>query len=158
MGYQYKNVYWLWVSLAVIVADQVSKQVVFTKLAVHETIPIFSQLNLTHMHNTGAAFSMLSTASPLFFVFLGVAVSVGVLWWLRKNPLGQRLVCAGLVLIQGGALGNVIDRVRHGYVIDFIDVHLAGWHWPAFNIADSAICIGAGLLLLDMVRNRQPGA
>ncbi len=158
MAFQYKNVYWLWVSLAVIILDQVSKQVVFTKLGLYEVVPLFGQLNLTHMHNTGAAFSMLSGASPLFFVFLGVAVSVGVLWWLRRNPRGQTLVCAALVLIQGGALGNVIDRVRHGYVIDFIDFHVAGWHWPAFNVADSAICIGAGLLLLDMVRNRPQAA
>ncbi|MGH8529404.1 MAG: signal peptidase II [Nevskiales bacterium] len=154
MGIQYKNVYWLWLSLAVIILDQVSKQIVFTQLGLYEVVPLFSQLNLTHMHNTGAAFSLLSKASPIFFILLGVAVSVGILWWLRKTPQGQTLVCAALVLIQGGALGNVIDRAARGYVIDFIDFHVAGWHWPAFNVADSAICVGAALLLLDMMRQR----
>ncbi len=154
MGIQYKNVYWLWLSLAVILLDQVTKQIVFTRLSLYEVVPLLGLLNLTHMHNTGAAFSMLSQASPLFFIVLGVVVSIAVLWWLRKNPRGQTLVCIALVLIQGGALGNVIDRAARGYVIDFVDFHFAGWHWPAFNVADSAICVGAALLLWDMLRER----
>ncbi len=151
MPIEYKNVYWLWLSLAVIVLDQVTKQLVASGMQVYEVIPLLPFLNLTRMHNTGAAFSILSGASPLFFVALGLIVSIGVLVWLRMNRTGERLVAIGLVCIQGGALGNVIDRATRGYVVDFIDFHVAGWHWPAFNVADSAIVIGAGLLMLDMV-------
>lgn len=156
MGIRYKSVHWLWLSLAVIVADQVTKQLVFTRLSLGEMIDLLPVLNLTHRHNTGAAFSMFAGAPVLMFVLLGVGVSVGILWWLRKNPQGAHLMAVALTLILGGALGNVIDRVWRGFVVDFIDFHLAGWHWPAFNVADSAICIGAGLLMLDMFINRQP--
>lgn len=156
MGIKYKNVYWLWLALVVIIADQLSKQWIFNRLQLQEGIVLLPFLNLTHRHNTGAAFSILSGAHPAFFALLGVVVSIGILWWLRRNPQGQSLFAVALTLILGGALGNVIDRVRHGFVVDFIDVHAFGWHWPAFNVADSAICIGAGLLLWDMWR--QPKA
>lgn len=151
VGFRFKNVHWLWVSAAVMLADQISKQMVIRGIERFESVALLPTLNLVHMHNTGAAFSMLSQMPPWFFVILGVAVSVGILIWLRRNPSGQRLVASGLCLILGGALGNVIDRVRLGHVTDFIDFHVAGWHFAAFNVADSAITVGAGLLILDML-------
>lgn len=159
MAIRYHNVHWLWLSLIVIVLDQVTKQLVHLNLDLHETVRVLPILNLTQMRNTGAAFSMFSSASPLFFVTLGVAVSVGILWWLRRHPRGETLVAVALSLIQGGALGNVIDRVYRGYVVDFLDFHIGecGWcHWPAFNVADTAIVIGAGLLILDMYYKTGP--
>lgn len=151
MGSHYKNVYWLWLSAAVMLSDQISKQLVIRSIERFESVPVLPVLNWVHMHNTGAAFSMLSHLPPWVFVILGVGVSVGILVWLRRNATGQRLVASGLSLILGGALGNVIDRVRLGHVTDFIDFHLGDWHFAAFNVADSAITVGAGLLILDML-------
>lgn len=150
MAYQYKNVYWLWLSALVIFVDQVTKQMVVKHLSWFDVKPLLPNLNLVHMQNTGAAFSMLSSAPPLFFVTLGVGVSLGILWWLRKNPHGQTLIVAAMTLILGGALGNVIDRVSRGHVVDFIDFYVGSWHFAAFNVADSAITAGASLMLLDM--------
>lgn len=151
MAYQYKNVYWLWLSALVIFVDQVTKQMVVKHLSWFDVKPLLPHLNLVHMKNTGAAFSMMSSAPPIFFVVLGVGVSLGILWWLRKNPQGQTLIVAAMTLILGGALGNVIDRVSRGHVVDFIDFYIGNWHFAAFNVADSAITAGAGLLLLDML-------
>jgi signal peptidase II len=155
MAIRYHNVHWLWLSLVVLSLDQITKQMVFLNLAHHESLRLLPVFNLTHMRNTGAAFSMFSSASPLFFAGLGVVVSIGILWWLRRHPRGETLVAVALSLILGGALGNVIDRVYRGYVVDFLDFHIGecGWcHWPAFNLADTGIVIGAGLLILDMYR------
>ena len=112
-------------------------------------------LDFMRLHNEGAAFSMLSNAAGWqrwFFSVLAIGVSVGILIWLRRLPArGKSLLAAGLCLVMGGAIGNVIDRIRLGHVIDFIRVHYAEWYFPAFNVADSAITIGAGLLILDMI-------
>jgi signal peptidase II len=151
MSFQYKNVYWLWLSAAVMLFDQVTKQLVVRNLEWFDSIPVMPHLNLVYLRNTGAAFSMLADAPPAFFVLLGVAVSVGILIWLRRHPQGERLVAVGLSLILGGALGNVIDRVTRGYVVDFVDFYWGGWHFAAFNLADTAITIGAGLLILDSI-------
>jgi signal peptidase II len=151
MSFQYKNVYWLWFSALAIVVDQITKQLIVRNLDWFDVHPVTSFLNIVHMKNTGAAFSMMSNAPPAFFVLLGVTVSIGILWWMRRNPSGQTLVAFGLAAIMGGALGNVIDRVARGHVVDFIDFHFAGWHFAAFNVADMAISLGAGLLILDMI-------
>jgi signal peptidase II len=151
MGLRFKNVYWLWLAAVTILGDQITKQLVIRSIDRFESVPLLDVLNLVHMQNRGAAFSMLSQMSPVFFVLLGVAVSIGILIWLRRNPHGQNCVAAGLSLILGGALGNVIDRVRLGHVTDFIDFHVGDWHFAAFNLADTAISIGAGLLILDMI-------
>ncbi|MDX1497193.1 MAG: signal peptidase II [Salinisphaeraceae bacterium] len=151
MAIEYKNVYWLWLSMVVIVLDQITKQLVVNNLDHYQVIELLPFFNLVRMHNTGAAFSMFSDASPLLFIGLGIAVSIGVLIWLRRNPQGERLMAVALVLVLGGALGNVIDRATRGYVVDFLDFHAAGWHWPSFNVADIAIVTGAGLLILDMI-------
>ena len=154
-GFQLQNVHWLWLSVIVIAADQVTKQLVVNELALFDRIPLFDWLNLTLMHNTGAAFSIFAGATPWFFVALSVLVSVGILIWMRRHPTGDRLVAASLSLILGGALGNGIDRATRGFVIDFIDFHIHGWHYPAFNVADSAIVLGAILMGLDMLRPRR---
>jgi len=154
-GFQLQNVHWLWLSVIVIAADQVTKQLVVNELALFDRIPLFDWLNLTLMHNTGAAFSIFAGATPWFFVALSVLVSVGILIWMRRHPTGDRLVAASLALILGGALGNGIDRATRGFVIDFIDFHIHGWHYPAFNVADSAIVLGAILMGLDMLRPRR---
>ncbi|MEQ1440263.1 signal peptidase II [Fontimonas sp. SYSU GA230001] len=151
MSFHYKNVYLLWLSVLVILVDQITKQLVVRHLDWFDVIPVIPNLNLVHMKNTGAAFSMLSEAPPAFFVLLGTSVSIGILWWLRRNPQGQTLVAAALTLIMGGALGNVIDRVARGHVVDFIDFYVGNWHFAAFNVADMAISLGTGLLLLDMI-------
>lgn len=150
MSFQYKNVYWLWLTALVIVADQITKQLVVKHLRWFDVVPVLPNLNLVHMKNTGAAFSMMSSAPPAFFVLLGTSVSLGIFWWLRRNPRGQTLIAAALSLIMGGALGNVVDRVTRGHVVDFIDFYVGSWHFAAFNVADMAISCGAGLLILDM--------
>lgn len=154
-AFHYQNAHWLWLAGLVIVADQITKQLVVRRLELFDSVTVLPILNVTRMHNTGAAFSMLSSAAPWFFVLLSAVVSLVILIWLRRNPHGERLVAVSLALILGGALGNAIDRATRGHVIDFIDVHAAGWHWPAFNVADSAICIGAACMIIDAVfRNR----
>ena len=149
MSVEYKNVYWLWLSAAVILIDQVTKQLVVRNFEHYDVLPLIPHFNLIRLHNTGAAFSMLSNAPPLFFVALGVAVSVGILVWMRRHPQTERLMAVGLALILGGALGNVMDRVGRGYVVDFIDFYWGNWHFAAFNVADMAISVGAGVLMLD---------
>jgi signal peptidase II len=159
VGLTYKNVYWLWLSALVIFLDQVTKQMIAKNFAWYESKAILPHLNLVYMKNTGAAFSMLSSAPALVFVALGVAVSVGILVWLRRNPRGQAMIAIAFCLILGGALGNVIDRVTRQYVVDFIDFYWGSWHFAAFNLADSAITVGAGLLILDMIlQSRKPAA
>jgi signal peptidase II len=144
---------WLWFGVAVIVLDQWTKSLVVERLEEFDRVVLLPVLELMRLHNEGAAFSFLDDASGWqrwVFIGLGVAVSAGILVWLRRLPAkGQSLLAAGLSLILGGALGNVIDRVLHGYVIDFIRVHYEEHYFPAFNVADSAISIGAALIVLD---------
>ncbi len=150
---------WLGLSLLLIILDQASKAAASTWLAPHEPLAVLPFLNLTLMHNQGAAFSFLSEAGGWqrwFFAGLALLVSAVILWWLLRLPRHETLTAAGLSLILGGALGNVWDRVRLGYVVDFIDVYYGEWHWPAFNIADSAITVGALLLIIDSLRRRPP--
>ena len=154
---------WLWLSLAVIALDQASKAWVVRHLSFHVATPVLPVLDLTLAYNPGAAFSFLADQSGwqrwlLTALALGVAVLiVGYLGRLRAR--GQGLLCAALALILGGALGNLIDRLRLGYVVDFISAHWHGHYFPAFNVADSSITIGAALLLIDLLREgRRSGA
>jgi signal peptidase II len=146
---------WLWLSIVVIVLDQITKALVTRSLNLYESIDLLPGLSLTHLHNTGAAFSMLASAAGWqrwFFILLGVVISIVLMVWLRRiRSNEQTLLAIGLALVLGGALGNVIDRVWLGYVIDFVHVHWdrIGFSFAAFNVADSAICVGAGCLLLD---------
>lgn len=146
---------WLGLTLLVILVDQWTKRLVTDRLDEFEAVVLLPVLDLMRLHNEGAAFSFLSNASGWqrwFFITLAIGVSGAILVWLRRLPArGQNILAAALSLVMGGALGNVIDRMRLGHVIDFIRVHYAEWYFPAFNVADSAITIGAGLLILDMI-------
>lgn len=151
---------WLWLTGAVLALDQLTKAWIAATLSLYERIPLLPFLDIIRVHNRGAAFSFLSTAAGWqrwFFTALALAVSVAILVWLRRLPGGQRRLAAGLALVLGGALGNLWDRLQYGYVVDFIDVYYGGWHWPAFNVADSAISIGAALLILDALAVRKRG-
>lgn len=151
MKIRFSNPYWLWLSLLVIALDQVTKQLIVNNLQWYDVVPLTNNLNITYLRNTGAAFSSFSHLPPWTFVVLGAGVSIGILVWLRRNLYGQQLVAVAMCLILGGALGNVIDRVRHGFVVDFVDFHIGQWHYAAFNVADMAITAGAALLILDML-------
>jgi signal peptidase II len=144
---------WVALALIVILLDQITKAAVAAQLELFDIIAVLPVLEITHLHNTGAAFSFLAGASGWqrwFFVGLAAVVSVGILVWLQRLPRrGQGMLAAGLALIMGGAIGNVIDRIWNGYVVDFIHVHWGRAYFPAFNVADSAITIGAALLILD---------
>ena len=146
---------WLWLALAVIVLDQYTKHLILENFALFDARYVLPVLDIVRLHNTGAAFSFLSDASGWqrwFFITLGLVVSLGILIWLRRLPArGQSLLAAGLALVMGGALGNVIDRVLWGYVVDFIHVHYGDAYFPAFNVADSAITCGAALLIIDNI-------
>ena len=154
---------WLWLTLAVIVTDQWTKWLVMQNFSLFESVAVLPVLDLVRLHNEGAAFSFLSTASGWqrwLFTAVGIGVSAGLAVWLARLPArGQHRLAAALALIMGGALGNVIDRIRFGHVVDFIHVHYQQWYYPAFNVADSAITIGAGLLILDSLLSgkRRPG-
>jgi signal peptidase II len=144
---------WLWLSFFVILLDQITKAMITRSLDLYDTVEILPVLKLTHLYNTGAAFSMLANAGGWqrwFFIGLAIIVSIVLMIWLRRiRTPEQTLLAVGLSLILGGALGNVIDRVWLGHVVDFIFVHWGDSYFPAFNVADSAITVGAGCLLLD---------
>jgi signal peptidase II len=145
---------WLGIAAIVIMLDQITKVTVSKLFSFGESHTVTSFFNLVLAHNRGAAFSFLAAESGWqrwFFTGIAVAAALFILYLLRKHS-GQRMFCWALALILGGAIGNVIDRSLYGYVIDFLDFHAAGWHWPAFNVADSAICIGAALLVVDELR------
>lgn len=146
---------WLWLSVAVIALDQITKWISVAELQPYSPVEIIPGLNFMLAYNTGAAFSFLAEAGGWqrwFFVVLALAVSVFIVLWIRRLTHTERRVAAGLALVLGGALGNVWDRIVYGHVVDFIDVYYDQWHWPAFNIADSAITLGVVLLLVDSLR------
>lgn len=144
---------WLWLVAAVIVADQLSKIYIATHMYLFEIITVLPVFNIALLHNTGAAFSMLAGAAGWqrwFFIGLAFVITAAIVTWLLRMPAkGDRWVAAGLSLVAGGAVGNALDRVTHGYVIDFLQFHWQGWFFPAFNVADSCITVGAMLLILD---------
>lgn len=150
---------WLLLAAAVFVADQWTKQWILDHYQHGDATVITSFFNIVRAHNPGAAFSLLAGASGWqrwFFTAIGVGAAVFIVWLLRAHA-GQRLFSFALTLILGGAIGNVVDRLQHGYVVDFLDFHWAGWHFPAFNIADSGITVGAVLLILDELRRMRRG-
>jgi signal peptidase II len=145
---------WLGIALIVILCDQLTKIAVTKVLAYATPYPFTPFFNLLLVFNRGAAFSFLAAAGGWqrwAFTALGVVAALVIVYLLKRHG-NQRLFCTSLSLIMGGALGNVIDRLVHSHVIDFLDFHVGGWHWPAFNLADSAIVIGALLLVLDELR------
>src|SRR6185436_18198377 len=148
---------WFAVAAAVGVADQVTKALVLARFAYAERLEVTSFFNMVLVYNKGAAFSFLAQAdgwqTPLFAAFALIASVIVAVLIVRKP--GERLFCAALALILGGALGNLVDRLRFGQVVDFLDFHAYGWHWPAFNVADSAITVGAVLLILEGFLGRE---
>ncbi|HKJ76334.1 MAG TPA: signal peptidase II [Gammaproteobacteria bacterium] len=143
---------WLWLSLAVVVLDQATKFWAGAALMPARPVEMLPFLNLTLMHNTGAAFSFLSDAAGWqrwFFIVVALGVTAVLVLWLRRLGPAERWLAGALALVIGGAVGNLWDRLAYGHVVDFIDLHAAGWHWPAFNIADSAITVGVVVILLD---------
>ena len=144
---------WLGIALLIILLDQFTKTLIVGNFQLGDSRTVTSFFNVVRVHNSGAAFSFLAGASGWqrwFFVGLGTLATGFIVWMLRKHG-GQRLFSWALSLILGGAVGNVIDRLLHGHVIDFIQLHAGGWYFPSFNIADSAITVGAGMLILDEV-------
>ena len=142
---------WLSLALLLTLLDQLTKVLILGAFEHGQATPMTSFFNLVRVHNSGDAFSFLAGASGWqrwFFTAIGVAATVFIVYLLRAHP-GQRLFCFALACILGGAVGNVIDRLLHGYVVDFLDFHWGGWHFPAFNLADSAITLGAICLILD---------
>jgi signal peptidase II len=145
---------WLGIAILVILIDQLSKITIAKLFHYGESHTITSFFNLVLAYNPGAAFSFLATESGwqrYLFTGLGIAAALFIIYLLKRNA-GQRMFCWALSLVLGGAIGNVIDRIAYGHVIDFLDFHIRTWHWPAFNAADSAICVGAVLFVLDELR------
>lgn len=143
--------HWLALALVVILADQFTKTLILGYYRLGDATFVTSWFNIVRAHNTGAAFSFLAQASGWqrwFFTAIGIGAAIFIVWLLRSHA-GQRLFSFALALILGGALGNVIDRLLHGYVVDFLDLHWRSTHFPAFNIADAAISVGATCLILD---------
>jgi signal peptidase II len=143
---------WLGLALALFIADQFTKSLILDAYSgLGQGTYVTSFFNIVRAHNLGAAFSFLASESGWqrwFFTGVGVTAALFIVWMLRSHA-GQKLFSFALACILSGALGNVIDRIRHGYVVDFLDFHYGGWHFPAFNVADSAITIGAACLILD---------
>jgi signal peptidase II len=143
---------YLWLTAAVVALDQLSKSAIEHSLGMYQSVVVLPVLDITRYHNTGAAFSFLADATGWqrwLFTALAVIVSAALIVWLRRIDRGDATLASSVALILAGALGNVIDRLRLGHVIDFINVHWGQHYFPAFNVADSAITIGAALLLLD---------
>ena len=142
---------WLGLALILFIADQFTKVLILGYYKLGDSTYVTSFFNVVRVHITGAAYSFLAGAGGWqrwFFTAIGVIATLFILWLLRSH-WGQRLFSFALACVLGGAVGNVVDRLLHGYVVDFLDFHYAGWHFPAFNVADSAITIGAACLILD---------
>lgn len=151
---------WMWVALLALILDQASKLAVMANFELYESLPLIPYLNMTYVHNTGAAFSFLADAGGWqrwAFAGFALVVTVALTVMLRRQSTSLWRLNLSYTLIIGGAIGNVIDRLAYGYVVDFIDFYVGSWHWPAFNIADAAICVGAALMILDsLLESRRP--
>ena len=145
---------WLWTSSFVILLDQITKWVADHSLELHVQVPIMPSFNFTLVYNTGAAFSFLSGAGGWqrwFFSLLAILICIVLVVWLKRLHAHEKWIAIGLSLVLGGALGNLIDRLFYGYVIDFIQWYYKGFYWPTFNIADSAITVGATILVVNNI-------
>jgi signal peptidase II len=158
-----KRLHYVFLSVVIIVLDAVTKWLVSANISLHDAITIIPDLfSIVHVRNTGAAFGIGANAEsqlvPLLLNSGAILVFLIVVAYALRTPLTDRTLQVGLHLILGGAIGNLVDRFRFGYVVDFLDLYVRDHHWPAFNVADSAICIGIALLFLDMRRKPQPAA
>jgi len=152
---------WLWLALIMLVLDQASKLYVVANFSLYESIAVMPMFNLTYVRNEGAAFSFLSDAGGWqrwFFTAIALTISGVLLYWMRGLHASQKLMSIAYSLVLSGAIGNLIDRVSYGYVVDFLDVYYVSYRWPAFNIADAAICIGAFLIVYDAFTNKENSA
>ena len=150
---------WLGLALVILIADQFTKVLIVGTYQLGDSTMVTQFFNVVRVHNSGAAFSFLAGAGGWqrwFFTVIGVGAALLILW-LLKSHAGQKLFSFAMACILGGAIGNVIDRLLYGYVVDFLDFHGLGWHFPAFNIADSAITVGAACLILDELLRVQRG-
>ncbi|HHI93902.1 MAG TPA: lipoprotein signal peptidase [Gammaproteobacteria bacterium] len=148
---------WLWLSVLVAALDLATKAIASHYLVLYQPVPVFPGFNWTLAHNSGAAFSFLSSESGWqrwFFSVIALVVSIGITIWIKRLKPTETWLAVALALVLGGAVGNLWDRVTLGYVVDFIDVYYQQSHWPAFNLADSAISVGAVLLIIDSLRSR----
>lgn len=151
MGHRASIWPWLGWALLILIADQFTKTLILGYYRLGDATYVSSFFNIVRAHNTGAAFSFLANAGGWqrwFFTGIGVVATIFIIWQLRQHP-GQKLFAFSLASILGGAVGNVVDRLLHGYVVDFLDFHWAGYHFPAFNVADAGISVGAVCLILD---------
>jgi signal peptidase II len=152
------GVRWLWLTLLCLLLDQVTKQWVAGSFNLYESVNVLPIFSLTYVHNLGAAFSFLADQGGWqrwFFTAIAAIASIVFIVWLAKTPKSQRLLSIAFALMLSGALGNLIDRVLFGYVIDFLDFHWAGYRFPAFNVADTVIFIGAALMILESFISEQ---
>ncbi|MBA2780582.1 signal peptidase II [Billgrantia kenyensis] len=149
-----KPLRWLWLAIAVVLLDLGTKALMSSLLSYGQPVEVLPFFNLTLLHNTGAAFSFLADGAGWqrwFFAVVAVGASIGLTFWMSRLKADEKLLGASLALIIGGALGNLYDRLVHGYVIDFLSFHAAGWYWPAFNVADIGITLGAIGLIWESV-------
>lgn len=156
---QRSGLHWLWLSVAIIVLDQLIKRLIMLYFAYNEAYPLGAFVNLTLEHNTGAAFSFLSDVGSLataFFIGTAVIISIALCIALYRLSPKQKWLGVGLSLIIGGAIGNLLDRIQYGYVIDFVHLHIQFWSLPIFNLADVAITTGAIMLIIDIFRKKTP--
>lgn len=145
----------LLITIPVLVLDQATKLYIDSRFALHQSVTVIENFfNITYVRNKGAAFGILSDSAIRipFFITVSLVAAIGILWYLKRLEPGQRGQYSALSLIFAGALGNLVDRIRLGEVIDFLDVHWYGYHWPAFNVADSAITVGVTILLVELWR------
>lgn len=152
---------WLWLAAILLVLDQVTKLYVAANFNLYESISVMPMFNLTYVRNEGAAFSFLSNAGGWqrwFFTAIALGISGVLIYWLRGLHASQKLMSIAYSLVLSGAIGNLIDRVSYGYVIDFLDFYYDSYRWPAFNVADAAICIGAFLIIYDAFTNKEHSA
>ena len=149
---------WLWLTVICLVADQLSKYLIISNFDLYQSINVLPFFNLTYVQNPGAAFSFLADQSGWqrwFFTAVASIASVIFIYWLAKTPKEHSMLNIAFALILSGAVGNLIDRALFGYVIDFLDFYINDTHWPAFNIADSMIFIGAALMIIDSFKNKE---
>ena len=143
---------WIWLSIFIVFLDQLSKYYISHQLDLYESFRLLYGVNITYIHNAGAAFSFLSDAGGWqrwLFIVLSTGISIALVFWLKEQPSERVWLSIALALVLGGAVGNLIDRILLGYVVDFIDIYYKSWHWPVFNIADSAITVGVIMLIID---------
>lgn len=146
---------WIWLAVVVVILDQLTKYIASTSLEMYQPIAVMPMFNWTLMHNTGAAFSFLAESGGWqrwFFAAIALVVSAVIVLWIKRLEQHEKWQAIALALILGGAIGNVIDRIYLGYVVDFIQVYYQQWYWPAFNIADSAISVGVAMIIIESIR------